>query len=384
MELCMLICHMTSAHTREDVRIFRKQCISLASAEYNVRLLVADGRGNEAISRIDVEDIGRFADSRFKRMKNASRLFLEKCRTVNADVFHFHDPELIPCGLKLKRMGKKVVYDVHEDVPRQILSKPYLNPFVSKVLSFGFERYENWAARRFDAIITATPHIRLRFAKLNTFVVDVNNYPIRDEMVHGEFSSWSRRKRQVCYVGSLSIIRGYQEMIEAADLIRKGKILVAGNVESPKMLQQFADGRAQNIEYFGFADRNQVKQIMNESMAGLVLLHPTPSYLKSLPIKMFEYMSAGIPVIASDFPLWNSLIQKTNCGLLVNPLYPADIARAIEWIFLNPAEAESMGKNGRRAVEQTYNWGSEEKKLLQTYRRILNGMNSTGDSFSDP
>jgi glycosyltransferase involved in cell wall biosynthesis len=270
-------------------------------------------------------------------------------------------------------MGKKVVYDIHEDVPRQLLSKPYLIPPVLRLLALIFERYENQAAKHFDSLITATSQIRSRFEKLHPLVVDINNYPILNELSENESRLWSSKKRQVCYVGGLSLIRGLNEMLEAARLITDGTILLAGNFESPKLLERFNRCRAQNIKYVGYVDRNQVAQIMKESMAGLALFHPAPNHLNAQPNKLFEYMAAGIPVIASAFPLWDSLVRGTDCGILVDPQKPVEIARAIEWIFSNPVEAESKGCNARRAVEQKFNWRSEEQKLVETYRHLEHG-----------
>jgi len=364
---------MTSVHPRYDVRIFLKECVSLVNAGYKVFLLVADGRGDETKNGVRIEDIGCSYKSRFNRITTASRSFFKKCLEVDADLYHIHDPELIPCGLKLKRMGKKAVYDIHEDVPRQLLSKPYLIPPVLRALALIFQLYENHAAIHFDSLIAATSQIRNRFEKLHPLVVDVNNYPILNELSENESPAWSSKKRQVCYIGGLSLIRGLNEMIEAARLITEGSILLAGNFESNRLLERFNRCRSQNIKYIGYVDRYRVAQIMKESMAGLALFHPVPNHLNAQPNKLFEYMSAGIPVIASSFPLWDSLIQGANCGILVDPLEPSEIARAIEWIFSNPAKAESKGYNARRAVEQKYNWHSEEKKLIETYRHLEHG-----------
>jgi glycosyltransferase involved in cell wall biosynthesis len=110
---------------------------------------------------------------------------------------------------------------------------------------------------------------------------------------------------------------------------------------------------------------------MRRSLAGLVLLHPVINYLDALPIKMFEYMSAGLPVIASDFPLWREIIEKNECGLCCDPLKPEKIAEAVQWVLDHPQEARIMGENGRRAVIEKYNWESEGKKLVKLYEDLI-------------
>ena len=86
---------------------------------------------------------------------------------------------------------------------------------------------------------------------------------------------------------------------------------------------------------------------------------------------MFEYMSAGLPVIASNFPKWKNIINETNCGICVNPENPDEIAKAIEFIMTHPKKAKEMGQNGRKLIEKKYNWSIEEKKLNIIYSSLL-------------
>lgn len=111
--------------------------------------------------------------------------------------------------------------------------------------------------------------------------------------------------------------------------------------------------------------------LLGHARIGLVLLHPTPNYYDALPVKLFEYMSAGVPVIASDFPLWRKIIEGAGCGLVADPLDPHAIASAIEWLLTHPDEAEAMGKRGQEAVRKLYNWEHEAKALINFYERLL-------------
>ena len=126
----------------------------------------------------------------------------------------------------------------------------------------------------------------------------------------------------------------------------------------------------QRVNPLGHLDRPGVRDVFSRSIAGLVTLHPVINYIDALPVKMFEYMSSGIPVIASDFPLWRDIIDGNDCGLLVDPLNPVAIAEAIDYLITHPGDAERMGSNGRRAVENLYNWEHEYQKLLTFYDAI--------------
>ena len=321
------IAHLTSVHGRKDVRILLKECASLARAGYETHLIVADGRGFERYEGVQIHDIGA-ARSRTARMLCKPWAMLRAALDLDARVYHFHDPELLVIGLLLRAAGRRVIYDAHEDVPRQILSKPWIAPALRRTISWLFERFENFAARRFDAVVAATPYIAGRFARCNPVSVDINNYPILHELTPGAPAHPPRDDgRTLCYIGGISENRGAVNIVSILERL-DARCILAGAFESPalKARLQAMPGWTK-VDYRGVVNRQGIARILAESDIGLVLLHPIPNYLDALPIKMFEYMSAEVPVVSSDFPLWRDIVETGGAGVCVDPYMHGGRAR---------------------------------------------------------
>ncbi len=359
--------HISTVHPVFDTRIFYKECKSLVKAGYEVHLIVQHEK-DEIIDGIYIHALPK-PKNRKERVSKLRKVALQRALKINAKIYHFHDPELIPLGLKLRKFGKKVIYDVHEDVPRQILSKEYLYPFLRPLIAKTFEIYENWASKKFNVIITATPHIRDRFIEINPNTIDINNYPKLDELF--EPIDWEKRKNEICYIGGISRNRGIVELVKSLEYTDT-VLHLAGKFESEKLKNEVMSLKGwKKVKYYGFVDRQIVKRILGKVKIGVVTLHPTVNYLYSLPIKMFEYMSAGIPVLASDFPLWKEILEKNNCGVLVNPLNPKDIADGINYLLSNDNLMKQMGETGKILVKEKYNWENESRKLVLFYKKIV-------------
>ena len=363
------IVHLTSVHPRYDTRIFIKMCKSLVLNGYNVSQVIADGNGDELKDGVSIIDVGIVTAGRLSRMiKTSSRVF-EKAKKLDGDIYHIHDPELIPAGLKLKKLGKKVIFDSHEDVSKQILSKTYLNKISRIILSKIFEWYEHWSLPKFDYLIAATPFIRDKLLKINPNTVNINNFPLLNEL---KISSWIHKENTVAYIGGISEVRGIKEVILALSFTQNVLLNLVGSF-SEKIFEEKIK-KYENwpkVNALGFLNRREVSEVLAKSYVGIVTFLPEPNHINAQPNKMFEYMSAGLPVIASNFSLWREIIEGNQCGICVDPLNPKVIGDTIQYLMDNPQKAEQMGKNGRKAVEQKYNWSMEEKKLLTLYKNLL-------------
>lgn len=360
------ICHISTVHPRNDVRIFHKECKSLSKL-YKVTLLVADGLGDDIVDGIKIVDIGLRQQSRLKRIRIDSKKALEKAIELDCELYHFHDPELVKVGIKLKKRGKKVIYDTHEDLPRQIMGKPYLNKFIKPILANLIEWQENKAAKKFDYICSATPHIRDRFKKINKNVIDINNYPIIGEL---DLNVEQKTNNKICYTGGISEERGVKILVDAMEFAN-AKLEMAGVFYSTEFQKELEQNKNwEKVNYLGLVEREKVAEIISTSTAGLVTFLPLPNHVNAQPNKMFEYMSSGTAVIAANYKLWKQIIEDNNCGICINPENANDIAEAINELINNPDKAKAMGENGKKAVINKYNWKIEEEKLLKVYSEV--------------
>ena len=369
------ICHMTSVHPVTDVRIFYKECQSLAKAGYNISLIAPEAKSEKKegvrIIGISTSKRGRF----FRMTVDAWRVF-QAALKEDAQNYHFHDPELIPGGLLLRILGNKVIYDIHEDNPLNIQSRYWLPLWMRKPVSWLFKRFENFSARYFNCLVSAEPAVAERFESINNNTFIVQNFPLLYELSITENEiPWQDRLDATVYSGGIDLSYGIREMVEAIELVQRrldAHLILAGRF-SPESLKRKIQNLPgwRNVEYRGFLSRKKLAKLLRTVKAGFVLRHPEPRIQVTYPTKLFEYMSASIPVIVSDFPLWREIVERAGCGLLVNPLDSRAIADSVVYLLEHPEEAEAMGKRGRKAVEERYNWSIEEKKLLSLYENIL-------------
>ena len=365
------VCILTSVHAPFDTRIYHKEAKLLANVGYDV-IIIAVHNKKETVDHIKIVGLQK-PRNRIERMTKTVWVMLQEVLFVNADVYHFHDPELIPLGLLLKFIGCKVVYDVHEDTPNQTLNKYYMHPVVRYLMSWMLRGLEWIGGKMFDSIVAATPKIAVKFPARKTVVVQ--NFPIVDKLVCTEAVPYLERPTSFAYIGGISIIRGAREMVSALTYFSDAqhvRLELVGDF-SPRTFEEvlkISPGWA-SVRYNGVVSHEHVMDILSKVRAGLVVVHPVQNYYHGYPVKMFEYMAAGIPVIASDFPLWRKIVDNAGCGLLVDPSNSKEIAAAMSWILEHPIEAEAMGRRGQTAVRKIYNWNIESTKLKELYERLV-------------
>jgi glycosyltransferase involved in cell wall biosynthesis len=363
------VCHITTVHTSTDVRIFHKECKALAREGYEVYLIAPHDK-EEEVDGVHIiplpEKCGRLYRFIFKK-----RIALKKAKKINAEIYHFHDPEMIFLGLKLKLAGKKVIYDVHEDVPAQILNKDWLGSLgFRKVISKLFNAFEKWACRYFDGVVTVTMDIVEKFNmnKRTTLLRNLPSIAIIDESQQLEVK---RSKFTMLYAGGLTEIRGIRELIQATNYLNgEVELLILGQWDDPEFKKECEGLEGwRYTKYLGFKPVKEVYSYMKSVDLGLCTLYPTLNHIKSWPVKAFEYMACGIPILMSDFPCWMEVFEKN--AIFVNPKNPKEMAKKIEELVKNTDYTRQIGLNNRQTVETTFSWEAEKINLINLYKDII-------------
>jgi glycosyltransferase involved in cell wall biosynthesis len=367
------VAHLSSVHPPDDNRIFWKECSALAQAGHDVCLIAAMERPGTGRAPNGVKIVGiKRRSGRLARMTVSTLAVAVAAVRQNAAVYHFHDPELLALGLALRLIGKRVIYDIHEDLPRDILFKDWIRPRWRKSVARAAAGAEWIGARLLSGVVAATPVIAERFPRNR--VALVQNFVRTSEFDTDDGPPLAMRQA-IAYVGAITRERCAFEMVEAIARVGKypdAQLILAGEMDPPSLGAALAEVPGwRRVDYKGRQDRAGVQRILSDTRIGLALFYPMRSYVESQPTKLFEYMAAGIPVIASDFPRFREIVEGNGCGLCVPSRDVAAIAAAIERIFDDPAEAVRMGQRGRELVRRHFCWKQEAETLLGFYDRIL-------------
>lgn len=364
------VCHVTSAHPRYDVRIFHKECKSLANNGFDVTLLVNDNLPNEKKDGVKIISTKIEPKSRIERMIISKKTIRTKMLKIDADIYHFHDPELLPDASWIKKQGKKVIFDFHEDVSNLILYMTWIPSRIRKIVSLIYEKYEVNKASRLDALISVTPKIVERLKHINPNTIMVTNYPISTD----EASNNGDRRRAICFAGGIDPQWNHENIIKAIENIDNIIYILAGSGSSEYLEKLKKLKGWEKVRYLGRIPHEKVKEIYSKSMIGMTLLSNNTQVGDEGTLgntKIFEFMDAGLPVICSNNKIWKEIVEGYECGIAINPDNINEIIKAIYKIINDQEKAIKMGQEGRKAIFDKFNWGFEEEKLLKLYNSLV-------------
>lgn len=364
------ICLVTSLHKVNDERVFEKECLSLAK-KYDVYLVAPNTETKDVdgihIIGVDFPDINH----RFKRWLMLNKL-LPILKDIDAAVYHFQDPELMALGLKMKKYGKKVVFDSHEDVPAYLLSASFVPKKMRMVVSKCYAFYEKRKLRKYDALVSVTPFIVNRLKKINPNTYQITNYPkFVDKQIERKW------ERKVIFAGLISRNWNLDKVISCLSEIDV-KLVLCGHYATEKYLK-YLQGLTgwEHVDYRGSVPHSKVIEFYAECCAGLAIEtyeDANVGYREGSlgNTKRLDYMSVGVPLITSASNVWKQVVETNNCGVSVeDPNDINQIAEAISLVVNNKEKAVVMGNNAKKAVANEFNWDTQETELFKMYKNLL-------------
>lgn len=373
MENKIKVCHVISGYFRNDPRVFQRQCKSIVKAGYEVSILTNDGGSKEILDEINIYPCGRFWKNRIKIILFAKHQFFKKAIEIDADIYQLHSPELIPLGLELKRRGKIIIYDAHEDLPKHILEKDWIPSFLRKPISLIIDAYMKIALKTYNEIISPHPHVVDYLKNVNKNVTLVTNFAKVGPSGNFDLTHYLARENYICYSGTVYLHSNQEYILDAISNIQGIKYQIVGFIDDNHYKRLSERKGFEKLSFLGRIPWHELDEFYSKSLIGIVII----DYKLNLGSKkgtyavnkMFEYMQAGLPIICSDYDLWEDIVNKYDCGICVEPNNAKQIEDAILFLMNNKEKAYQMGQNGRKAVLLEYNWSTQEREYIKIFRK---------------
>lgn len=367
------VVHLSTVHHPYDPRIYHKELTSLQKAGFDVTLIAqaapAGSDPNPEIRHIEIPSY----NSRLRRMVFGSLELYRKAKAEDADVYHFHDPELLPVGWLLKKPNNIVIYDIHEDYVTSIMQKDYLSNPMKKIVASLYKKMEKFFTRDMERCLAEK-----YYREMYPDGICILNYPTVNENFIHHTRQDKPIENKLLYTGNVSDVRGAKIHAKLPLIDDRVSVHFVGKCPGDLAEEMKAiAGEDQDRLHFEGIDRFVEKEVIEKRylernwLAGIALFPPTDHYMKKELTKFFEYMNAGLPIICSNFPVWKKFVEKHQCGIAVNPYDEHEIKQAISYLRNNPERARKMGENGKKAVIRELNWQTEEEKLIAWYNKLL-------------
>ena len=367
------VCHVISGYYRNDPRIFQRQCKSLVNGGFEVCILTNDGQPNEIMEGIKVYATDKYWTNRIKVLLYAKSQFLKKAIEVNSDIYQLHSPELFSLGLILKKLGKIVIYDAHEDLPSHILEKEWIPLIFRKPISIFINFYMNRVLKSYNEIISPHHHVVEKLELINTNTTLITNFAKVGSLINYDLSHYLNRENSICYSGTVYLSSNQEFILEAISNINNLKYQIVGFI-GENYKEQLSERKGfEKLQFLGRIPWAELNDFYSKSLIGMVIMdyklnlgYKRGTYAVN---KIFEYMEVGLPIICTDYDLWKEIIDKYDCGICVEPNNAKQIEEAIQFLISNKEKAYQMGQNGRKAVLLEYNWSTQEKEYLRIFKK---------------
>lgn len=366
-------CFITGLYSRYDVLMFERQGKSLVKAGFKVTYVVCDNKPDEVLDGVNIVSTNFTPKNRMERFLKTKSVLYDYTKRVDADIYQISDPELIILGYRLKKLGKKVVFNMREYYPDMIENKKYIPKMLRKGCARGYGLLSKKYLKQYDAVFVVTPWIenilKNEYNLTNTSIL--TNYP----NIHHDFSvtyeEYENRGNVLCYEGTIYACSRQENVFSALANLPTVKYILAGKIDEGynwiKELPYWSQVRF--VDGFKY---EELPMIFEASTISNVFRDFGNKDGSLGVIKIFESMEAGLPVILSDVPLYRSIVDKYQCGICVNPNDTNSIESAIRYLIEHKHDAYQMGQNGRRAVLEEYNWDKQFENYQKTINTILN------------
>ncbi len=367
---------LSSVHLALDNRVFYREARTLARAGYEVTLIAVHDRA-EVRDGVRIVPLPRVARARRPLLWRAVG---QMARETGADVFHFHDPELLLLSPWLRRAtGRPTIYDIHEANADFIAVKEYIPAMARRPLAGLFRRLEPRLAAGESGLIFADEAIAADFATFAKPKVTLFNFPGQELIDAGAVAPLARPEPLVLYLGGMERNRGAGLMLEAfaqvAAQLPAARLRLVGHFAPPELADDMRAeaarrGIGQAVEFVGRVPFAQVGEHLAAARVGWVTWGAVAKNRKNIPTKLFEYMAYGLPVVSSDLPSTRPFVPA-EVGLLAGADDATGHAAALLRLLNEPATAEGLGAAGRRRVAEEWNWAAMEPRLLGLYEAVL-------------
>jgi len=362
------VCHLSSVHFALDTRIYYRMCKFLSSS-YDVTLIAVHPI-EEVKDNVHIIPFKRYHNRKFRILFGWLFMFFKAIK-VNARIYHLHDPELIPCGILLRLIGKKVILDIHENIAEDLFDKPWIKR--QKLVFTIFTFFEKIACKLFY-ILLAERSYEKRYQKMCKHISTVQNFCDTGFFAPFEKTAY-KDSLNLYYIGIVLENRGILQILEALHLLKMEGI--EANFHCVGELYTDLDRKIKSLKYYKeienqihFYGRLPLEEgyIMAKNMdIGMCLIWPMKNSIESYPTKLFEYMRCGLPIITSNFPLYREVIEENNCGVCIDPLNVLELKKVLIAMHMDVEKSELMAKNGKKTVFEKYDWKSQTPILSKVY-----------------